>query len=113
AQTVKTSVRELEGALVRLIAFASLQNHQINLHIAQDALSDYLTRVEPAMHRSDIDSAVSAYFAVSPADIHSAKRDRTVALARHFSMYLTRKHTSMSLPEIGRSIGNKNHATVL
>jgi chromosomal replication initiator protein len=56
---------------------------------------------------------VAGYFGITPAMIHSSKKDRTVALARHFSMYLTRKHTKMSSSEIGRVMGNKNHATVL
>jgi len=56
---------------------------------------------------------VATYFGITPANIHSSKKDRTVALARHFSMYLTRKHTKMSSSEVGRFMGNKNHATVL
>jgi len=56
---------------------------------------------------------VATFFGITPTSIHSSKKNRTVALARHFSMYLTRKHTKMSSSEIGRVMGNKNHATVL
>jgi chromosomal replication initiator protein len=65
------------------------------------------------VHISDIESAVASFFNITPAAIHSSKKDRTVSLARHFSMYLARKHTKMSSSEIGRLLGDKNHATVL
>ncbi len=106
-------MRELEGALLKLIAYSSLQNEKITLDMAQTVLAEHLARTDPIVHISDIESAVAAYFGITPAIIHSSKKDRTVALARHFSMYLTRKHTKMSSPEIGRFMGDKNHATVL
>jgi chromosomal replication initiator protein len=106
-------VRELEGALLKLIAFASLQNQNPSLAMAREILADHLARTDPIVHISDIESAVATYFGTTPANIHSSKKDRTVAMARHFSMYLARKHTRMSSSEIGRFMGNKNHATVL
>ncbi|MBW8038644.1 MAG: chromosomal replication initiator protein DnaA [Planctomycetes bacterium] len=113
AENLRTNVRELEGALLKLIAFSALQNQKINLSMAQAVLAEHLERCDPIVHISDIESAVATYFGITPAKIHSSKKDRTVALARHFSMYLTRKHTKMSFSEIGRFMGNKNHATVL
>jgi chromosomal replication initiator protein len=113
AENLRTNVRELEGALLKLIAYSSLQNEKITLDMAQTVLAEHLARTDPIVHISDIESAVAAYFGLTPAIIHSSKKDRTVALARHFSMYLARKHTKMSSPEIGRFMGNKNHATVL
>jgi chromosomal replication initiator protein len=113
AENLRTNVRELEGALLKLIAFASLQNEKINLYMAKEVLAEHLARTDPIVHISDIESAVATYFGITPANIHSSKKDRTVALARHFSMYLARKHTRMSFSEIGRCMGNKNHATVL
>lgn len=113
AESLRTNVRELEGALLKLIAFASLQNQKINLDMAKAVLAEHLARTDPIVHISDIESAVATYFGITPANIHSSKKDRTVALARHFSMYLTRKHTKMSSSEVGRFMGNKNHATVL
>ena len=112
-ESLRTNVRELEGALLKLIAFSSLQNQKINLPMAQAVLAEHLARTDPIVHISDIESAVATYFGITPANIHSSKKDRTVALARHFSMYLTRKHTKMSSSEVGRFMGNKNHATVL
>jgi len=113
AENLRTNVRELEGALVKLIAFASLQNQKPNLATAKEILAEHLERCDPIVHISDIESAVATYFGTTPANIHSSKKDRTVALARHFSMYLARKHTRMSSSEVGRFMGNKNHATVL
>jgi chromosomal replication initiator protein len=113
AENIRSNVRELEGALLKLIAFAALQNEKINLPMAQTVLAEHLERCDPIVHISDIESAVATYFGITPAKLHSSKKDRTVALARHFSMYLTRKHTKMSSSEIGRFMGNKNHATVL
>jgi chromosomal replication initiator protein len=113
AENIRTNVRELEGALLKLVAFAALQNEKINLPMAQTVLAEHLERCDPIVHISDIEAAVATYFGITPANLHSSKKDRTVALARHFSMYLTRKHTKMSSSEIGRFMGNKNHATVL
>jgi chromosomal replication initiator protein len=113
AENLRTNVRELEGALLKLIAFSSLQNEKITLSMARAVLAEHLARTDPIVHISDIESAAATYFGITPADIHSSKKDRTVALARHFSMYLTRKHTKMSSSEVGRFMGNKNHATVL
>jgi chromosomal replication initiator protein len=113
AERVRTNVRELEGALLKLVAFAALQNEKITLAVAQTVLAEHIERCDPIVHISDIEATVASYFGTTPSTIHSAKKDRTVALARHFSMYLTRKHTNMSSSEVGRAMGNKNHATVL
>jgi len=113
AENLRTNVRELEGALLKLIAYSALKNEKINLSMAKAVLAEHLERCDPIVHISDIESAVATHFGTTPANIRSSKKDRTVALARHFSMYLTRKHTKMSSSEIGRFMGNKNHATVL
>ena len=98
---------------MKLAAFASLQNAKVTLQMAQDILAEHLERCDPIVHSSDIESAVATYFGITPASLHSSKKSRTIALARHFSMYLARTHTKMSSSEIGRCMGNKNHATVL
>ncbi|MBN2269405.1 MAG: chromosomal replication initiator protein DnaA [Sedimentisphaerales bacterium] len=113
AESLRTNVRELEGALIKLVAFASLQNQKVSLAMAKAVLAEHLARTDPIVHISDIESSVATYFGLTPANIHSSKKGRTVALARHFSMYLTRKHTKMSSCEVGRFMGGKNHATVL
>ncbi len=113
AEQVRTNVRELQGAMLKLVAFAALQNEKITLSVAQAVLAEHIERCDPIVHVSDIETTVAGYFGTTASTMHSAKKDRTVALARHFSMYLTRKHTKMSSSEIGRAMGNKNHATVL
>jgi chromosomal replication initiator protein len=113
AEHLHSNIRELQGAILKLVAFASLQNTKIGLGMAQEVLAEHIERCDPTVHLSDIESAVATFFSITSAAIHSSKKDRTVAMARHFSMYLARKHTRMSSSEIGRLSGNKNHATVL
>jgi chromosomal replication initiator protein len=113
ADNLKNSIRELQGGLLKVTAFASLQNLKIDLAMAKAAMAELISRSEPMMNLSGIESAVGEYFSITPSAIHSSKKDRTVALARHFCMYLARKHTRMSSSEIGRLLGDKNHATVL
>ncbi|UCG57932.1 MAG: chromosomal replication initiator protein DnaA [Phycisphaerales bacterium] len=113
AENLRSSVRELEGALLKVVAYAALQNETINLAMAKAVLAEHLQRCDPIVHVSDIESTVATYFGTTPASLHSSRKNRTLALARHFSMYLTRKHTKMSSAEVGRVMGNKNHATVL
>lgn len=113
AENLVTNVRELEGAVLKVIAFASLKNENVSLSMAKAILAEHLERCDPIVHVSDIESAVASFFGITTANLHSPKKNRTVALARHLSMYLTRKHTRMSSSEIGRVMGGKNHATVL
>lgn len=113
AESITSGVRELEGALVKLSAYAALSRVPLTLAMAQQILNEHITQTDPVVHTSDITAAAAAYFGVSVADIHSDKKDRTVSLARAFVMYLTRRFTRMSYPEIGRVLGNKNHATVI
>jgi len=113
ADSVTSGVRELEGSLVKLSAYAALSRAPMTLATAQQILNEHITRTDPVVHTSDIAAAAADYFGVTVADIHSNKKDRTVSLARAFVMYLTRRFTRMSYPEIGRVLGNKNHATVI
>ena len=113
AENIRSNVRELEGALLKIIAYSALKGDKITLSTTKAVLSEHLDRCDPIVHVSDIETSVATYFGTTPTNIHSSKKDRTVALARHFSMYLTRKHTKMSSSEVGRFMGNKNHATVL
>ena len=113
AENLYSNVRELEGAVLKVIAFSSLKSEKVNLSMAKAVLAEHLERCDPIIHVSDIEAAVASFFGITPANLHSPKKNRTVALARHLSMYLTRKHTRMSSSEIGRVMGGKNHATVL
>jgi len=113
AGSISANVRELEGALVKLAAFGSLTEQPITLTVAKQVLADHIARTDPVVHNSEIVSVTAEYFGVSVSDIHSAKKDRTISLARSFGMYLNRRFTKMSFPEIGRAMGGKNHATVI
>ncbi|MCK4887500.1 MAG: hypothetical protein KAS96_08945, partial [Planctomycetes bacterium] len=113
AENIKSNVRELEGAMLKITAFSALQNNKMNLHITKEILAEHIVRTDPIVHIGDIESNVAAFFGTTTSQIHSSKKNRTITLARHFSMYLARKHTNMSSPEVGKCLGGKNHATVL
>ncbi len=113
AENIRSSIRELEGALLKLTAYSSLCGSEISVSMAKEVLAEHLSRTDPLVHISDIESAATTFFGTTPAELHSSKKNRTVSTARSFSMYLARKCTRMSYPEIGRLMGNKNHATVI
>jgi chromosomal replication initiator protein len=92
----------------------SAVSHQtITLSLAKRALADHLERTQRSLGLDGIDQTVATYFGLTPADLHTSRKTRTIALARGIAMYLARKHTDMSFPEIGRFMGNKNHSTVI
>ena len=113
AGNIRTSIRELEGALLKLSAYSKMAGERIDIDLARQVLADSIAKADPMVHVSDIQSAAATYFGITPADLNSTKKDRTVSLARSFSMYLAREHTKLSFPEIGRAMGGKNHATVI
>ncbi len=113
ADNIRTNVRELEGALLKVVAYAALSKEPVSMAITQEALQGHISQIDPIVRVSDIESKVARFFNMTPADIRSNRKTRTVSLARSLAMYLTRKHTNMSFPEIGRYMGNKNHATVI
>lgn len=112
AAHIRGSVRELEGALLKLAAYSSLCDGPVTLDTATEALADHLAQADSTVTLGDIESIVSAYFGVTPADIHSSRRTKTVSLARSVAMMLARRHTTMSFPEIARFMG-KNHSSVV
>ncbi len=112
AMHIRGSVRELEGALVKLAAMGALNGGKITLNLVTEALADYLARTDSAITLGDIEAVVATYFGITPADLHSTRRTRTVSVARMVAMYLARRNTQMSFPEIGRAMG-KNHSSVV
>jgi chromosomal replication initiator protein len=112
AMHIRGSVRELEGALIKLSALAALEGKAVTLELATEALADHLARTDSAVTLGDIEAAVGAYFGITSADMHSSRRVKTVSTARMVAMYLARCHTRMSYPEIGRFMG-KNHSSVI
>lgn len=112
AMHIRGNVRELEGTLIKLTALAGLNDSPITLDLATEALAEYLAHTGSALTLGDIEVTVTAYFAITPADLHSSRRTRTVSLARMIAMTLARRHTQMSYPEIARFMG-KNHSSVV
>lgn len=113
AERFKANIRELEGALMKVVAQAQVLQSPITLSLAERAIKDLVRQTTPAILLTDIENVVSIFFGLTPADLHTSRKSRTIALARGIAMYLARKHTSMSYPEIGRFMGNKNHSTVI
>ena len=112
ARQVRGSVRELEGAIVKLAALAALSESPVTLATAAEAMADHLARTDSAITLGDIEATVATFFGITPADLHSTRRTKTVSVARMVAMFLARRHTHMSYPEIGRAMG-KNHSTVV
>ena len=113
AGKIKSNIRELEGSLIRLIAYASLTGRQISLSLAQDVLRDILERDEPRVTIEIIQKHVANFYKLKVSDLRSRNNSRSVALPRQISMYLCKKLTNASLPHIGKSFGGKHHSTVI
>jgi chromosomal replication initiator protein len=113
AAHVKTNVRELEGALLRLAARASFQGHAISLELARDALAKLIANTPTGLTIESIQREVAAYFDVKLHDLKGPKRHRAISHPRMIAMFLARKLTNMSYPEIGSRFGGKDHSTVI
>ncbi len=110
---VTGNVRELEGAILKMLAYSSLCNKPISIDVAEKVVREYGHPNQANTQISRIEQVVAERFNISVTDIRSSKRTRSVAMARAIAMYLARKHTAMSFPEIGKYLGNKNHSTVV
>lgn len=113
AETIDTNVRELEGAVIKLLGVATLTNRPISMEVAQDALSGV---ARPRARRVTLDcvmNVIAHEFSLSPRDITGKSRVSHVSLTRQLGMYLSRHHTDHSLEEIGRFFGNRDHTTVI
>lgn len=113
AHKITTNVRELEGALNRLIAHADLVGRPVTLESTQDVLKDMLKAHERRVTIDEIQRKVVEHFNIRLTDMSSARRARAVARPRQIAMYLAKQLTSRSLPEIGRKFGNRDHTTVM
>jgi chromosomal replication initiator protein len=113
AEAFQANIRELEGALLKLVALARLSNQPLTLSLAEQGLRDLVQHAVPVVRLSDIETISAIFFGLTPADLHTSRKTRTIAMARGVAMYLARKHTDMSFPEIARHMGNKNHTTVI
>jgi chromosomal replication initiator protein len=113
AQRISSNVRVLEGALTRLYAFGSLVGRPVTLGMAQESLSDILRATDRKVTIDEIIRKVTDHYGVNLTDMLSARRTRSIARPRQVAMYLSKKLTSKSLPEIGRRFGKRDHTTVI
>jgi len=113
AQTIKSNVRELEGALIRLAAKSSLLGRPIDLEFAQSELSLVSPLKADQSSVEDIQRAVCSHFSFSNAELLSKDRHKSLAFARQVAMYLCRQRLKCSFPELGRAFGNRDHTTVM
>lgn len=113
AQHIQSNIRKLEGALIRIYAYASLTNKkEVSLDLAQEALKHLISK-NKKVSVSDIKEVVANYYNISIEDIVSKKKTKNIAYPRQISMYITRKLTDLSLPKIGDEFGGRDHSTVL
>jgi chromosomal replication initiator protein len=113
ASRIKSNIRELEGSLIRLIAFASLTGREISLELTQEVLKNFVDQDDRAVTIETIQRFVSDYYQLKIGDLKSRNNSKSVAMPRQVAMYLCKSLTNASLPEIGRSFGGKHHSTVI
>jgi chromosomal replication initiator protein len=113
AHRITANVRELEGALNRVVAQAQLVNREISLENTQDYLKDLLRANDRRVTIEEIQKAVVEHYSIRMADMTSARRSRAVARPRQMAMYLAKQLTPRSLPEIGKKFGGRDHTTVM
>ncbi|MBD7916123.1 chromosomal replication initiator protein DnaA [Clostridium sp. Sa3CUN1] len=114
ATKIKSNIRELEGALIRIVAYSSLTNRPITVELASEALKDIISNKQNKNVTIDvIQDVVAGYFNLRVEDLKSQRRTRNVAYPRQIAMYLSRKLTDMSLPKIGEEFGGRDHTTVI
>jgi chromosomal replication initiator protein len=113
ATNVKSNIREIEGCLIKLGAYASLTGMPIDITMAKNVLKDLISEEEKPITIELVQKAVCDYFGIKVQELKAKKRTKEVANARQIAMYLTKQNTRLSLSEIGRGFGGKDHATVI
>ena len=113
AGRIKSNIRELEGSLIRLIAYASLTGREISLDLTQEVLKNVIDQDSKAITIERIQKFVSEYYQLKVAELKSRNNSKSIAMPRQVAMYLCKSLTHASLPEIGRSFGDKHHSTVI
>ena len=113
AQNMRSNVRELEGALKRVVAYARFTSQSISLDLVKEALKDILAAGNRQVTIDTIQKTVADYFKIKLSDMHSKKRSRDIARPRQFAMALAKEITQLSLPNIGEAFGGRDHTTVL
>jgi chromosomal replication initiator protein len=113
ASKTKSNVRELEGALIKLMAYSSLTGTPINLHMAQQVLKHLVHVQDRRLTMDSIQKAVAEHFQLKPSQLKEKSNTKKIVYPRQVAMYLVKELTSASLPEIGRAFGGKHHTTVI
>jgi chromosomal replication initiator protein len=113
AKHIRSNVRELEGALKKVLAFSRFNGRELSLDLAKEALRDILNVASRQISVEGIQKTVAEYFKLKISDMHSKRRNRNVARPRQVAMALAKDLTQMSLPEIGEAFGNRDHTTVM
>jgi len=113
ARSIRTNVRELEGAFNKLLAYAQLTGRAVDMEFAQAMLADAVRANARRITVDEIQKACAAHYRIDPAEMRSKRRARAVARPRQVAMYLAKKMTPRSLPEIGRIFGGRDHSTVI
>jgi chromosomal replication initiator protein len=113
ASNIKSNIRELEGFLLRVIAFSSFTHRKLNLELTQEVLKDFTLDKNRHYTIPNIIKIVAGYYGLKVSDIKSKRRSRDISEPRQIAMFICREHTKSSLPEIGRQFGGKDHTTVI
>jgi chromosomal replication initiator protein len=113
AKRIRSNVRELEGALTKVIAYAHFTGRQISVDMVREALRDLIAAQEKMVTIENIQKVVAEYYRIKLSDLLSKRRSRSVARPRQVAMALSKELTNHSLPEIGEAFGGKDHTTVL
>ncbi len=113
AEKIQSNIRELEGALIRIVAYASLTNKVINKPLAKEALQDIFSSQNRKITPKLVKDCVAKYFNLKISDLESKKRSQNITFPRHIAMYICREMTDLSLPKLGETFGGRDHTTVL
>ena len=113
AERIKSNIRELEGSLIRLIAYASLTGSKISLTLAQDVLRNIIDRDDQPVTIDQVQKFIANYYQLRVADLKSRNNSKSVTLPRQIAMFLCKTLTNASLPQIGKTFGGKHHSTVI
>ena len=113
ARNIKSNIRELEGLLLRVIAFSSFSRRTIDLELVQEVLKDFTVDKNKHFTIPNIQKTAADFFNIKVSDLKSKRRTRDISVPRQIAMYICREYTQASLPEIGKQFGGKDHTTVI
>ena len=113
AQNITDNIRDLEGALTRVITMANFGNTELTKEFARGVLSDIFKIKDREINAFNIKKSVAEFFGLKVSDLEGSKRTREIVYPRQVAIYLIRKHTNLSLPQIGKEFGDRDHTTIM